>query len=474
MPVTTCQNLRGELGEIKALKAAYDEALKDGSKTGDYSQAQTLKNQLEQSLKAIEQKIDPEEYKLRDQLAKKFGFQYIAKFNPEGLAIAEPRGGNNSGNNPVLMDPGINAFLINREGEIIHQAYRIYQNENGFYTVKQIGGTSENLTTYSILKPDGTPLLSEPLSEVGAFSDGLAWIRKKGSENWSIVNEKGEVIQTDLTEGSDLIIQGNFKDGICLATKYARAGTGVSDVLYVNSEGKTIAKRSDVDFATKAGIILHEPSDGYGLIEKIDIIRERVAYTLVNRYGKIIKFKNYAKWITSGFRNGLACVEGQWFHKKYFIDTNDQKASQDYNEVWADKPPILAQRNKKWFILKKNLNLIEEIGLPVPPNSHIKYEFPGLISVRPKGETTTLYFNENGEQVLKNKFTADGVEDGGEGTYLATGQATGLCFFLKPNGEEMFNETFDKVYQAFHNGVAKVSKNGEVYYIDKKGRRIFS
>ncbi len=264
---------------------------------------------------------------------------------------------------------------------------------------------------------EGNKAYKETYEDIRRFSNGLAAVKKHGA--WRFIDEKGDDKFHSIFQEA-----WSFDDGIAVVKK--------DDRYYYLDENGVTHPVGGFDYASK-------------FTNGIANIRADGVYRQINR-----NYEPVSKSDATGIYKSLSILDDNGYSfassfggsKYFFVNEKGERVDGDFDEV---------------------LSLSEGIGL-----------------VKVKNEETKLdeyfYYDVENKQKIEIEETEGYVNSFEEGKYFSEGLAAvkidGKWQFIDKKGKLAIKEKFDDV-MSFRGSVAKVEKNGESFFINKKGERVF-
>lgn len=160
-------------------------------------------------------------------------------------------------------------FGINEKGEKIFQIEAKYVSEysGGLALIKQQNLVNNTwITGYGYINTKGELVIPCEYADGKDFVDNRAWVKKKDSKYWTLINEKGEVIPTKNYEKVGYIMEG-YSDRIAV---YENGKMG-----WIDRDGKEVipckylgSSTFDKEFGLACVTLYDSQEEKYGFIDK--------------------------------------------------------------------------------------------------------------------------------------------------------------------------------------------------------------
>jgi len=309
-----------------------------------------------------------------------------------------------------------------------------------------------------------------PVPEHTVFRNGVAWIKAIDFNNnntgcWKLIDREGRVLHvTGYEETVDT--RGFAESGLVLVKSII-----TSRYRFVGSDGKPAVSKADFLFATPfcEGLSWLEYDDRHELVSSernfqviktvsqvnVNGVRHPTifsdgishikntdydGYSFFDKKGDLLFSGRFKK--VGDFHEGKCLVEDEY--RCYFIDKEGKKVTATYKYA-EDFSEGLA-------------SVISD-----PSDSRIDFHYyidhDGVEHGVEENFHYAESFHEGMAVVTKRKLKGSLVRE--------------KQWFINHNFDPAFAETYDEIIEPFHDGVARVSKDGEDYYIDRKGKRLF-
>ncbi|MCR9172517.1 MAG: WG repeat-containing protein [bacterium] len=182
---------------------------------------------------------------------------------------------------------------IDSSGNVLFEieAERVYEFSNGMARIQQVNLVNNQwVRGKGYINTKGEVVIPCIYDKVKDFVDGRAWVQKKGSDTWTLIDKQGNVIPTKPYEKVGYIMEG-YSDRIAVYNNglmgwIDRDGNEVIPCQYIGSS--TFDKEFGLACVTKAGT-----TEAYGFIDK---------------EGKVVIPFQYKQAGHSSFHNGYCRV----------------------------------------------------------------------------------------------------------------------------------------------------------------------
>lgn len=267
------------------------------------------------------------------------------------------------------------------------------------------------------------------------------------SGKWGYMNNDGEMVVECKYDYAAEFPDFDWIARVKLDNKYA----------YINNKGEVVTEWFD-----EVKMYLEGPE----LIKKDD------KYNVINTEGRLI-FKDWYDYILAGFLGSYSYD----FHELVFHDNiwqivkdNGKIHKTQYEDVfgWNYDWEMMAWQNGKWICLDANLDQLDKGFTDVYPfedGLSLQYKFGKFGYINEKGEAVISFQFDDAD------FFSEGLAKVGKFDYSWNDQPYYIYGFINTRGDLVIDYQFSSSSD-FKNGIAEVSKDGESYWIDKKGNRI--
>lgn len=265
-------------------------------------------------------------------------------------------------------------------------------NKNGSIDMTNIDTTE---TKYGFIREDGSYIIKPTYMSATSFSEGLAWVVKKGEKPIAI-DTYGKV---KITLKNNIKYISNFKEGLSLFS-------------IIDNKGKT-----KCGFIDKTGKIVINPqfiSSGTFSQNLCSVSNEQGKWGYIDKSGKLVI--NYQFDEADQFVNGLAVVK---IGKKYgVIDKNGKyKINPQFDYMNADKDLFIFKTNDKYgwcddkgkIIINPQFDNVLLFGdndlAPIKTNSKWGYvDKKGIIKIKPQFDSALIFLNNIALVINSNKL----------------------------------------------------------------------
>lgn len=405
----------------------------------DLPMALRTKNEIEDFLSAErEDAFDLNEVGLRNEIAKENGYYFVSAFS-DGRAWAYKK--------PFPVSNSVEIIAIDRDGE---EYFR------------------------------------EPFLDIPEYTDfkwGVAWLRvpsARGKSSWKLYSKYGEMLKT-LPETDDLDIRGFAESGFVEQIHFK------SQILDI--EGKPRIHENDILLGATPfsdGVAWHEYPEAMELVAPV---LDQGEFSVK----KTILKKSTTKQISEAsiFSEGISCIRNSETQENDFFDISGEKIFSTKFKVeglFRNDRCLMRDDSGYYFIDKTGKSLLGHFASALdfsegfaPVTKFTKEGFLGMM--------TAVYYidkdgNKFGEDLDKGAGNIISFKNFSEGLAAVrtalpvAGSSKRQWFFIntkfEPTFPEAYDEMYDDVIQDFQKGVALVRIDGDTFYIDRKGRRVFS
>lgn len=363
-----CDKYQKVFKEILGLRESFIAELKKDQTDRDNYLLQTrkAKEKKEESKNFLEQILDVYEIKLRLEITRREGYNFVGEFSERGVAWAKYK-----------QAPGVNGvyYLINKKGERIDTFREPFREVEGFKEGLAIVETTSGVNYF--INEKGEIVLG-PFREASSFCCGLALIKDNDLKNlkYKYIDKKGNLAFGDKSfdealpfspEGLAAVREGNnwffintrgekaFKGNFLWAEPFSEGYAAVQfDVL------KSIFKISSSEKSwafvdTKGRKKLERKFEGaVGFYDGFGKVRRDGKDLVINKDGKIILNKPLRFAFVHQAWHGLVLVNEKMY-KNYFINREGQNA---FGEEYTEAIPFMGglarvKQNGVWYFMDK-------------------------------------------------------------------------------------------------------------------------
>lgn len=463
-----CQQLSSAVKAIKIQKVFFDECLKENK----MEESLSLKSELYKSIEIIFEKIDPYQIRRREELAKKFGFDYVGGiyknkvavginfdkslsdfrnesrlidlkskkligekyslvssfYNNTALAIKMTRVEGNLVFKHCLIDSDGKTLIniTNESSDDYHVQVNIDEYEGQPLRVESLSNSSDRFFVDS----KGKKILTEvEFASTSHFSDGVIW--GYDSEGCSLFDEEGKKLFT-LTEKFDHI-SSSFGEGLCLAYRYSSTD-GKSRLFTINKSGgiNDLNKIVRINWQTSK-LFTADQKFKFGLYS----YAESEVLTIIDTSGKVVLETkgHYVNFINE--QRAIVCRNGNNYDLIDLPDGNVLQSAKNCPKVY--KNFISVSNNTEGISLVDfDGNILSTGYAAIDPPSE------GIVSIK-DGAGWFCIDEETGTNTFRDKnlrFSADptGFRDG-----VATiSDADGKTILINREGNEVFKKKINE------------------------------
>lgn len=472
-----CRGLTKRLNDVWELADLLDRHFE-----GETDELILIQNRIDSLLKEIMKEVDPDRLFERTKLAKELSFDYVGPVTPDGIAAVGIRFGQDAkdiwtfDNFCLLIDvetgspvpepfDKINPFhrgsawavrkrqfgpekwqvdyddyLIDEKGNILYSRGPNYHTPGGseLYHGSPIcieSKTNKEHDRFFVTSKGGKIIFGKTSERRTHFSDGVYWGRESGK--YALFDEEGNQL---FVLDRDFDTLGSFSEGYCLAYEYVTDSETKSDVYLIDKQGKY--KKID-------NIEIDEKRDDWSGEKILDVKfqngyavgRNQDGWFLYDKDGGIINL--YTFWPWEVLAGGKVVGQGEGGYQAIFDFIHKKFISEKHKRIerFKDGAVKVQKINGKWNFLNEDGTLVNETDYEeAMPFSE------GLAWVRDNIGWTAI--GRNGQGV----FTGDNVW-----FKSLVGEAGGLT------------------RGAFYGGVVAVEDfEGNQFFVDKRGKRVFS
>ncbi|TAK96571.1 WG repeat-containing protein, partial [Patescibacteria group bacterium] len=221
-----CQSIGERFKELAALKRQFDVTLK----AGQLDEAKKLEQALIRSIDEASEMLDLKML-IRERIARQRGYSFVSQFSEKGHATA------------VTFGRDLSSFcvVIDSQGKPVSQEYkRVWDAHDGVRRASRLSGEA-----YCYLDEAGKENIEGGFSEAGDFSEGLAFVKKKGESRGYFIDTAGNPAIIGSDGRPKMFSRGNsFSEGLAavsdenLGNYYIdHTGQGVSGLFHLMSTG---------------------------------------------------------------------------------------------------------------------------------------------------------------------------------------------------------------------------------------------